>query len=118
VKFTDVFLWIVLLSTLIISANYSFKTFRQLEEKSSSFEKKVESTEFISKSFRKACSKEGFTSLNQWQKTCKALWKLEYIAWAEAEDFMDVSESEKGTLMYGKWSGNYGSGEIFCRKKS
>lgn len=89
------------------------KTKNKLEEE----KWKNESFQFISESFRKTCCGEGFPSLNEWQKNCKTMWNLEYIGWANAEDFMEVQNPEKGKLFYGTWVGPYGRGEVYCRKK-
>lgn len=67
------------------------------------------STRFISGSFTNACSGKGFVSLDQWQKSCSDLWKLDYIAWGKTEG------AEGGILMFGKWGGKIGEGEVFYR---
>ncbi len=73
---------------------------------------------FIEESFKNTCHGKGFSDLNEWQKTCRALFSLDYIAWSDAAEFMDVcDEDTKGKLFYGKWSATYFEGEVYCRRK-
>lgn len=116
-KFIDALVFMFFLSLMVFIYGYSLKSVNRTEEAAFKAKQKFESMEFISESFRNTCNGTGFSSLKEWQKTCKAMWKLDYIGWSEAEDFMEVSKSEKGILMYGKWNGIYGSGEVFCRKR-
>ena len=80
-------------------------------------EKKLafESSRFISESFRETSCGRGFDSFVEWQKTCKALWKLDYISCTRADSFMLVENSDKGDLFYAKWIGPYGDGEVYSR---
>lgn len=78
-------------------------------------QKRVASFEFITKSFRNACFGKGFTDLNEWQMVCRDLWKLDYIGWSKAENFMEVKYQENGILFYGTWNDRYGGGEVFQR---
>lgn len=76
------------------------------------------STKFIFESFKATCEGKCFSSLNEWQQKCKSLWNLEYIAWSNAEDFLDVSyENCDDSLFYGVWISKYGKYEVYCRKK-
>lgn len=84
----------------------------KLCEKSGSEKQKYECTRFVSESFKMTCEGRGFENLLDWQKKCRALWNLEYIGWAFASDFMEVSEHETG-LVYGKWNNEFCDGEIF-----
>lgn len=79
--------------------------------------KSLESYRFITESFRKTCNGEGFNSLNEWQQKCGSLWELEYIGWANANEFLEVENKESGELFYGRWIGPFGNGEVYCRKK-
>lgn len=68
--------------------------------------RKTDSLIFISESFFNSCKGKGFSSLDEWEKACAALWKLESIEWKALE--------EKGEIIYmGKWNGPYGSGEVY-----
>lgn len=76
---------------------------------------------FIAESFRQTCKGRGFDNLEQWQLTCRRLFKLEYIAWCSSDDFMiDEAGENNSCLMYGKWIAGeeYSdmSGEVYCRK--
>ena len=75
---------------------------------------------FIAQSFKNACKQKGFENLEQWQLCCRAIFKLEYIGWCQAQDFMIDDFAGGGELMYGKWvaSGDIKecSDEVYCRK--
>lgn len=115
-RFTDALIFLGLLCFLSVSISGGYRNLQGLEEKTSVMEMKVESTRFISESFRNTCSNAGFENLVEWQKVCRAMWKLDYIAWGKAESFMETSESDKGELFYGTWTGPCGRGEVYCRK--
>jgi len=80
-------------------------------------EKKMafEASRFISESFRETCDGRCFDSFVDWQKTCKAMWNLDYISWTRADSFMPVENSNNGDLLYAKWIGPYGDGEVYNR---
>lgn len=82
-------------------------------------EKKNElNRKFIEQSFKNTCYGNGFSDLNEWQKTCRALFNLDYIAWSDASEFMAVvDEDSEGKLLYGKWIGASFDGEVYCRRK-
>ncbi len=79
----------------------------------------VEGNNFIYRSFVQTCGSKnngsgtGFSSLNEWQVTCRAMFNLDYISWCEASEFMIVDEG-KEKLMYGKWESELLEGEVFC----
>lgn len=79
---------------------------------------------FIAESFKNTCEGKGFESLEQWQLCCRAMFKLEYIAWCPAENFMIDEAAERGApkLMYGKWIAGApfeaSSGEVFYRSQN
>ena len=72
-----------------------------------------EKLKFISESFENACQGKGFDSLIQWQKTCRAMWNLNYIGWSKASDFMIVNDKNDSVLMYGTWKSESYNGEIY-----
>ena len=78
-------------------------------------QKKLNSLEYISESFRKTCEGKGYSSLNDWQKSCKSLWNLDYIAWCDVSDFMEVKNNSDTVLFYAQWSGENGNGEVYHR---
>ena len=81
--------------------------------------KTYDSQRFIYESFKKTCEGKGFSCLLDWQNYCRNNWKLDYIGFSEAEEFCnDFQLNSKGeVLMYGKWKGPYGEGEVYCIKK-
>lgn len=84
-----------------IYASTFIKTLDNAENKLK-LEKKADSYEFISESFRAACDGYGFSSLEDWEKTVRAMWKLE-----------DIKIEQKGELVHLVWQGPDGNGEIF-----
>ncbi len=124
-----VYLFASLAVMLLLSAglNYEIKSLEKISAKKNLVRKEFESGRFISESFANACKGQntfngqntckgrGFESLVQWQKTCKAMWDLDYIGWSKADSFMNVENPEKGQLLYGRWIGPYGNGEIYYR---
>ena len=79
---------------------------------------KYECVRFLSECFKNTCEGKGFRNLNEWQKVCRTLWNLEYIGWASSTEFFDDDNLENGSdLMYGKWVGAFGEGEVFARMK-
>ena len=115
-RFTDVVLTMIFCVLLICTVQRGCVSLLKRNETANSFMRKATANRFISESFRKTCNGNGFESLNEWQITCRAMWKLDYIGWADARDFMEVSYavSEKN-LMYGKWNGSVADGEVYCR---
>lgn len=67
---------------------------------------------FIAESFRNTCAGKGFSNLEQWQNSCRALFKLESIEWNYVVDGTEI-------LIQGSWQGNDAlcecRGEAFCR---
>lgn len=57
---------------------------------------------FVSESFRNACEKKGFESLEDWQKKCRAMWNLSYIGFSSTDAFMG-GETSDSSLLYGSW---------------
>ena len=68
---------------------------------------------FIAQSFKNACNRKGFKSLEQWQLGCAALFKLDSI------NYELISDSKN--LMYASWRGSEKlekcSGEVYVRIK-
>ena len=112
-KLIDLLLAIILLSLSAVMLSGSVKELHKLELAISERSAKSASIHFISESFRKTCRGEGFSTLEDWERTCKALWKLEEI------DFETCQENGAGkeNLLKGKWTGPYGSGEVFCCRR-
>lgn len=119
-KFTEVVIVYLFLFSLLIGATCSLKTIFRINEQSYIYRRKATADYFISESFRKTCYGNGFENLNEWQMTCRALWNLEYIGWADAEEFMEVDYSLSGKkLMYGKWLRKDAVSldcEVYCRR--
>ncbi len=115
-RFSNLMVWIMMLTFLNLSFGYGYKNAVVLDRNLTFKREMYESKKFIYESFCKTCRGDGFDSLVDWQKTCKAMWKLDYIAWGKAEDFMIDENMENGELLYGQWRGPFGAGEIYCRK--
>lgn len=90
---------------------------KKIENRQIKLKKEVLSQKFVSESFKSACDGFGFTSLNDWQQCCRAMFNMNYIAWCDAQDFMEVSfENNPRQLLYGNWKSEICSGEIYYRK--
>jgi len=114
-RFTDILVVMVLMVFADISVCCGFNTYFKITETVEKKREELNSTHFISESFRNCCQGKGFDNLIQWQKNCKALWNLEYISWSKAEMFMEDNHKEKGELLYGAWNGDEGQGEVYWR---
>ena len=82
----------------------------KLEKKLSCIRKKTESLHFISESFKNACEDKGFSSFDEWETVCSALWELDSIEWK----IISQGENE---IYYGSWKGESGNGEVYAQKK-
>ena len=96
--------FLVLFFSMISSA---YKNISKLDERLELVKGKADSLVFISESFSAACKGEGFSSVEEWEETCKSLWKLEEISWQKNDD----------GLLRAVWSGPYGSGEVYCKRQ-
>lgn len=114
-KLSELIVFVLILTVSVNGINSCLKISSNISEELYELRNKEEMLEFISKSFRNTCEGHGFSSLNQWQKSCRALWNLTYIAWADAEEFMIVRNSDEHKLYYGKWERDGEGGEVFCR---
>ena len=101
-------------AAFVILGSAFFIKCSKVPQKESSYQ---EEEGFISETFISTCMGNGFSSLNEWQVVCREKYKLDYIAWSAASDFMLVKESDKGILYYGKWIGKNGSGEVYAYKE-
>lgn len=91
----------VFLGTAVLSA---FTGSFEMAEKKRQCQRKAESLEFISESFRSSCNGIGFSTLDEWKSTNRTLWKLEEIGWRK-----------EGNVFYGFWKGPDGDGEVIQR---
>lgn len=114
-KLINVVVNLVIVSICSASINSSFNKYKILKKNNSELKQKINSVYFLSESFRNTCEGKGFDSLNTWQKVCRDLYGLDYIGWADAESFMEVSNPEKGKLFYGAWMNGEGIKEVYCR---
>ena len=119
-KFHTVLLVITFMGLICVALkDYSFYSFR-LDKKTINSRQAFTAKKFIAESFRNTCEGKGFENLEQWQLCCRAIFKLEYIGWCQAQDFMIDDFAGGGELMYGKWvaSGDIKecSDEVYCRK--
>lgn len=117
-KLTEIALILTLLCIVAFSSYYGLFGLKKINENSQKYKTQANAEFFISESFKKTCAGNGFKDLNDWQSKCRALWKLDYIAWSNAQDFMEVDKSRNNKdLMYGKWISEVSSGEVYCRRK-
>lgn len=103
--------YVMLVLSMLFSAVLRFgKTFVDLDVREREVDLQKDSLTFISESFIKTCHGSGFSSLQEWQKVCGAMWKLDYIAWGGADSFLPLAENK---LMYGVWRNSQIKGEIY-----
>lgn len=89
-----------------------------------------EENAFIQEMFVETCNGNGFNSLDEWKSVCSEKFKLDYITWSRASEFIvendeankesEVGESSvdnQSFLYYGRWHGKNGYGEVYARKK-
>lgn len=114
-KFYNLLLCMIVISISGFMSNSIINKYEELLEKKNEIQIKVNSTIFISESFRNTCEGKGFSNLNEWQKTCKAMWNLKYIGWGNAEDFFNGNDTDNSILLYGKWISEYGDWEVYSR---
>ncbi|MBR1638352.1 MAG: hypothetical protein IJ688_03095 [Treponema sp.] len=109
-KFFDLSIYLaVLLFFMMITAGF-VRQFSAMDKIERNLTLQKDSLTFISQSFLNTCEGCGFSSLEEWQKNCRALWNLDYIAWSDAAEFLPVSAER---LLYGRWNNGYVSGEIY-----
>lgn len=106
-KFYEVIFLSVIIGLFSSSLSGYIVQIRKLNSYIEKLNGKVVSLDFISESFRNVCAGKGFKSFNEWEDTCRILWKLEFIEW----------KCVGQNLYLGRWSGPYGSGEVYCRMK-
>jgi len=117
-KYYSVLIYLTCCMFIVSVSQTGAKTYLRIKKDNFDLQRKIDSSKFISESFRNTCRGVGFTSLNQWQKVCKDLWNLDYIGWSNASEFMVIDESVNGTLLYGKWYNNLLEGEVYSRVKN
>lgn len=111
---------LTLTGIMTVSVMDYFCNARTLGKKAESIQNSYSGKRFIAESFRNTCEGRGFESLEEWQLTCKQLFKLEYIAWCPCEEFMiDEVTLDGNSLLYGKWIAKEEckamSGEVYYR---
>lgn len=104
-RFTTVIISFVLYGFVCSAAMQCVKGLCLLEKQKNEFRDTALSVRFVSKSFKNACSGYGFESLSEWQKSCRALWKLEYISYTENKE-----------NLCGVWIRNSRRYEVFFKK--
>lgn len=115
-RFTEVIVSYMAIVTILMIVICGITNCNKLEKEIICKRNQAVCVKFVSESFRKTCEGKGFKNLNEWQKCCKALWKFDYISWADAQDLLDIGTLKSDEKMfYGKWSGNVCEGEVFCR---
>ncbi len=86
-----------------------------------------EENTYIHDMFVQTCNGNGFNSLDEWKNVCCEKFKLDYITWSKAPEYVlnaeneyaDTEEPEKypqnGVLYFGRWHGKNGYGEVYAR---
>ena len=109
-KYTQLICFSILLALFSSVFSSSYSQLFKMEKKLDETRRKCDSLIFISESFSATCKGKGFSSLNEWEKVCRSLWKLESIDWK----FCNGPDSG---LCFGRWSGPYGSGQVYAIKE-
>lgn len=109
---------IFLFSIFTATASFSIRNAFSAYERNTLLNKKNSESKFIAESFNKTCEGKGYKDLNEWQKCCREMFDLDYIAWCNAEDFMEVSyENSPNALFYGMWKKSGVTREVYSRWK-
>lgn len=112
-NFTQIISVFTFTGLLFISCSAGLRFCSIQEKENLELRKQVDCFKFVSKSFVNTCQGKGFKDLNQWQKTCRALWDIQYIGWSSADDFLEVPENKKNNLFYGTWKSDISNGEVY-----
>ena len=108
-KFTEVICLSVILTILCSMFGGLVYQLIEKDKRAVRHRKETDSLNFISKSFCNSCQGKGFSSLDEWMKVCDSMWQLDSIEWSRTVE-------GNQDLFYGKWSGPYGSGEVYAKK--
>lgn len=119
-RFLETLMFLVVLICMESAVACGFQSYIKLCNQVESRRNELDSIRFISETFRNTCrgNGKGFSDLVEWQKTCKALWQLDYIGWSQADAFMELEDTKSDILLFGTWSGAVGKGEVYCRKSA
>lgn len=101
--------------SFLISLYGGFSICEKNEKRILEIKKQVHCEKFIAESFRKTCEGKGFEDLNQWQECCRAMWNLEYIGWANVQDFMIIPDDSDFSLVCGVWRDKKTCGEVYSK---
>ncbi len=106
-RLVDIVILTVLLSLFCPLISSELKVIREMDFQIEEMRMKKDCVKFIPESFCRTCEGgDGFENLNEWADSCRAMWKLESVDW-KIED----------SLVSGRWSGPYGSGKVYYRKR-
>lgn len=112
-KYVDVIIFIFLLSIFSVSFSNGIRILKNLSQLNNEYIERKSANKFIFESFKNTCDGKGFDSLIQWQKSCKAMWNLNYIGWSDVRDFSILPNSVTKNILYGNWVGDDFSGEVY-----
>ena len=91
----------------------SISSLRKMNMYLEEIKKENDSLYFITESFFLTCAKtkeeKGFSSLDEWMQVCRKMWNLNRIEWNLT--------GEDGNLICGSWSGPFGEGKAYYRRK-
>ena len=103
-RFSDLILLMLLLGFLTTSMAGQFKALGQIETRVERLQTQADSFAFISESFRKTCNGEGFSSLEEWKKSCSVMWPLDYISWQLLDGDAESDAGSSRRIFLGKWT--------------
>ena len=92
-RFSDLILMMLVLAFFGASFSGQLDALNQIEKRVELLRTEADSYTFICESFRKSCAGTGFSSLDEWEKCCAAMWPLDSISWCETNG-----------VLCGKWS--------------
>lgn len=140
-KYIDLIILVSFLTIFSMFFTSSIKIYGELEKRNGELASKVNEYNFIYESFCKTCEGEGFESLIEWQKKCKAMWNLDYIGWSDFSSYcwdeyedenlmgekisgneindsistrvLNINKSDGKKIFYGYWVSKNGDGEVY-----
>lgn len=112
-RYMELLVIMFLLSTFGIFVTSTIGIYKRLFTENAKILDETSACLFISQSFKNTCDGTGFDSLYQWQKSCKSMWNLKYIAWCDARDFLPIPGEYEKKVLYGKWIGENWEGEVY-----
>lgn len=111
-KLLDVVVFSVILCLFSSICCDFLSTVKRMDDRIEELHRQNACLTFVSESFYLTCEGDGtrgFSSLEEWKRSCGALWHLQSIEWK-----LDVQDSH---LICGLWTGPDGEGKVYYRWK-